>query len=288
MIVVGVLGISMSAIFVKYSSAPSSVTAAYRLLWTVLFLTPSVFLRKKNRSEFLGFVSKDTKTLLLSAVSGVFLAIHFVLWFESLKHTSVASSTSIVCTEVIWVALGYCIFMKGKLSFKAVLCIVMSLGGSIMIAFSDSMGSGNGLKGDLFALAAAIAVAVYMLIGRFARSKVSTTTYTYVVYFSCSLVLVATVLIQRTGLASHGWSPVFVGLLLSVFSTILGHSIFTWCLKFFSPAFVSASKLCEPVVASVFALFLFGEIPALLQVAGGVVTVAGVLLYSLIEKKENH
>lgn len=36
MIVIGVMGISLSAIFVRYSQAPSSVTAAYRLLWTVL------------------------------------------------------------------------------------------------------------------------------------------------------------------------------------------------------------------------------------------------------------
>ena len=39
--------------------------------------------------------------------SGLFLAIHFVLWFESLRHTSVASSTTIVCTEVVWVCLGF-------------------------------------------------------------------------------------------------------------------------------------------------------------------------------------
>ena len=32
MIVIGVLGISLSAIFVKYSTAPSAVTAAFRLL----------------------------------------------------------------------------------------------------------------------------------------------------------------------------------------------------------------------------------------------------------------
>ena len=42
MIVVGVMGISLSSIFVKYSQAPSAVTAAWRLLWTVAFLTPVV------------------------------------------------------------------------------------------------------------------------------------------------------------------------------------------------------------------------------------------------------
>ena len=43
MIVVGIMGISLSAIFVKYSTAPSAVTAAFRLLWTEAFLTPVVF-----------------------------------------------------------------------------------------------------------------------------------------------------------------------------------------------------------------------------------------------------
>jgi drug/metabolite transporter (DMT)-like permease len=78
---------------------------------------------------------------------------------------------------------------------------------------------------------------------------------------------------------------VIVGLLLSVFSTILGHSIFSRCLKFFSPAFVSASKLCEPVVAAILAGFLFGEIPAPLQIAGGVLILGGVLYYSRLENK---
>ena len=69
------------------------------------------------------------------------------------------------------------------------------------------------------------------------------------------------------------------------FSTILGHSIFSWCLRYFSPAFVSASKLCEPVVSAIIAAFIFSEIPTLLQIIGAVLVIGGVLFYSLIEKK---
>ena len=104
MIVIGIFGISLSSIFVKYSDAPSAVTAAFRLLWTVAFLSPVVFGKSKVRKELLRI---SPKMATLSALSGLFLAIHFVLWFESLKYTSVASSTTIVCTEVIWVALGF-------------------------------------------------------------------------------------------------------------------------------------------------------------------------------------
>ena len=280
MIVVGVIGISLSSIFVKYSTAPSAVTAAFRLLWTVVLMTPVVFGKKEVRKELL---SIDKKQGVLSALSGVFLAAHFVLWFESLHHTSVASSTTIVCTEVIWVSLGFVFFMKGRLSGKAMGAIAVTFLGSVLIACADSAAGGLHLYGDTLALLAAIAVAVYTLIGRIVREKVSTTVYTYVVYSACALLLVLTCLVQKQNLLGYGFSPVIVGLLLAIFSTILGHSIFSWCLKYFSPSFVSASKLCEPVVAAIAAGFLFGEMPVLLQVIGSILILGGVLYYSKIE-----
>ena len=283
MIVVGVLGISLSSIFVKYSQAPSAVTAAWRLLWTVLFLTPVVVGKGDVRREL---VQTPVKLVVLSVLSGIFLAIHFVLWFESLKHTSVASSTAIVCTEVIWVCLGFCLFLKGKLMGKAIVAIGVTLVGSLLIAFADS-GSGGGLYGDILSLLAAVAVAVYTLIGRVVREKLSTTVYTYMVYTACVVVLVATCLVQGFGLFAYGWSALIVGCLLAVFSTILGHSIFSWCLKYFSPAFVSASKLCEPVVAAIMAAFLFGEMPGWLQISGGILILGGVLWYSRMEGKQS-
>ena len=284
MIVVGILGISMSAIFVKYSMAPSAVTAAFRLLWTIILMSPVVLGKREVRREL---VTLDKKSVCLSAVSGFFLAIHFVLWFESLQHTTVASSTTIVCTEVIWVALGYCIFMKGKLKGKAIFNIAITFVGSIVIACADSVLGGVHLYGDMLALLAAVAVAVYTLIGRIIREKVSTTVYTYVVYSACAFVLVLTCLVQGYALFDYGISTIIVGALLAIFSTILGHSIFSWCLKYFSPAFVSASKLCEPVVAAIFAAILFGEVPAIPVFVGGAMILGGVLYYSKIETEYN-
>ena len=282
MILVGVIGISLSAIFVRFSQAPSAVTAAYRLLWTVLLLTPVTLGKKQNRQEL---VKTPRKLVFLSVLSGLFLASHFVLWFESLQHTSVASSTTIVCTEVIWVSLGYCLFLGGRLSRKTVTAIIVTLSGSVLIALSDS-GSGGHLRGDILALIAAITESVYTLIGREVRKTLSTTVYTYMVYTACAVVLLVTCLLQGYNLFAYGFSAPIVGLLLAVFSTILGHSVFAWCLKYLSPSFVSASKLCEPVVAAVMAGFLFGEIPVAMQIFGGVLILGGVLYYSRLEQKQ--
>ena len=283
MIVIGVIGISLSSIFVRYSPAPSAVTAAWRLLWTVILMTPVVLGKKQFRRELAGTARR---CILMSCLSGLFLAAHFTLWFESLSHTSVASSTTIVvCTEVIWVSLGFLLFLRGRISRKAALAMAAAVCGSALIAFSDSASDAH-LYGDILALLAALAMAVYMLIGRVMRATMSTSVYTYIVYCACCLVLLALCGVQNAPLLGFGTAPAIIGLLLAVFSTILGHSIFSWCLKYFSPSFVSASKLCEPVAAAILAVFLFQEIPGLLQIVGGILIMGGVYFYSRIERQE--
>jgi len=285
MILVGILGISLSSIFVRYSIAPSPVTAAWRLCWTVLLMTPVVLGKGEIRKELLKVGKKD---LLLSILSGLFLAAHFALWFESLYHTTVASSTTIVCTEVIWVSIGFCLFLGGKLSRKALAAIAITIAGSLLIAWSDSGSGGNHLYGDILSLLAAIAVAIYTLIGRIVRKNLSTSVYTYILYIACALSLLALCATLGNSLTDSlfgfGPSPIIIGAMLALFSTILGHSIFSWCLKYFSPSFVSASKLCEPVAAAALAAVLFGEIPTLLQLLGGAMILGGVLYYSKLER----
>lgn len=272
----GVTGAALSAIFVRFSNAPSIILATYRLLWTVLILTPVVLGKKEFRKEL---HTIDIRTILMCALSGIFLALHFTFWFESLNFTSVASSTAIVCTEVIWVALGYSFFPDGKLSKKAWLCIAVTIIGSLIIALADSSGN-NGLAGDLLSLAAAIFAAVYTIIGRIARRNMTTTSYTYIVYVFCGLSLCLTVFIKDLSFTGYGISAWIVGLLLCVFSTILGHSIFSWSLKYLSPAFISTFKLCQAPIAAVFAFFLFHEVPGLLLITGGIITILGTILYA--------
>lgn len=284
MLTLGLIGISVSSILVRYSQAPSPVTAAIRLCWTVLLLTPAVLLNKTHRNELF---SIDKRTLLLSSASGALLAFHFTTWFESLKHTTVASATIIVCTEMIWVAIGYVIFMHGHVSLSAIGCMSLGFLGSIIIALSDRKGGGDNLKGDIFALVAAIAVGAYTLLGREVRSTVSTAVYTYICYVSCCVFLLLTCLILNYPLFGYGTSPIISGLALAVFSTLMGHSVFSWCLAYFSPAFVSATKLCEPVVAGALAAVLFSEIPSTMQIIGGILVIIGVILYARIEISGN-
>lgn len=277
-----VLCSSMSAPIVRAAQVPSLTTATLRLGWTVLLLLlPTVL---KHKEEIKRLTKRD---FLACGASGFFLAIHFSSWFESLKWTTIASSTVLCSTEVIFVALGFALFLKGKIAKMGILAIVIAFCGSAVLALSDS-GSGTGtnlLLGDGLAVAAAVCVAIYTLIGRVQRGSMSTTVYTFFTYLSCLTTLL--VLDGVTGTPLTGWPlrEYLIGLALAVFCTLLGHSLFSWSLKYLSPPYVSSIKLCEPVASSLIAVFLYQEIPGTVQLLGGGIILAGVLLYTKIEGK---
>lgn len=274
----GVLGASFSSVFVRWSLAPSLVTATGRLGWSVLLLLPSVLLR--HRAELRSASRRD---LLFCALSGLCLALHFTTWFESLKWTSIASSTVLVSTEVVFSALGFALFLKGRVPRLGVLAIALALGGSIQLSLADSGGGAGALKGDVLAVAAALFVAVYTLVGQVQRERQSTTVYTFLTYSACLLVLLTMDAAVGAPILGWGLREVAVGLLLAVFCTLLGHSLFSWSLKWLSPAYVSAAKLCEPIFASVLGLLLFAESIRPLQALGGAAVLGGVLLYTKAE-----
>ena len=142
------------------------------------------------------------------------------------------------------------------------------------------------LCGNLLALAAASAAAVYTLIGRIQRGHLSTTVYTFLTYLACFLTLLLGTAAAGTPLTGYGGREWLIGLALAVLCTLLGHSLFSWCLKYLSPSYVSAAKLCEPVFSSLAAIPLFGEVPGPLQLAGGAAVLGAVLLYTWAEREK--
>lgn len=110
---IGVIAVSTSAILVKVAASPSSVIAFYRLLFSVLFMMP-LFLLK-----YIGEIRHITRRdWLYSIVAGLFLAFHFILWFESLNFTSVASSTVLVTLQPIFAFVGTYFSLRKKYRLK--------------------------------------------------------------------------------------------------------------------------------------------------------------------------
>lgn len=273
----GVFSCSLSSAFVKSMTTPSCVTATYRLFMAVLLLTPYVFWNKNTRKEVLTMSRKD---LLFSALAGVFFAFHLFVWFESLRFTTVASSTVLCNTEVIFAAIGYILFFGKRLKKGEFLAIGVALAGSVIIAMADQGGGHGGLFGDFLALLAAILMAAYTLIGTRQRAHISTTAYTYVLYIASFFTLIG--ITVATGTPMFGYEPKnwFLALCLAIFCNLMGHTVYSWALKYLKPTYVSTAKLAGPVFAASNAVWLFGEIPGLTQILGALVVISGVALYA--------
>ena len=108
-VLLGVVGISASAILVRWSTAPSMVLVMYRMIVAVGLLSPVVLLR--CRDELKALKKKDW---LMSAAAGCCLGLHFTFYFESVRTTSIAAAVVLSDTEVLFVALGSILLLRKK------------------------------------------------------------------------------------------------------------------------------------------------------------------------------
>jgi drug/metabolite transporter (DMT)-like permease len=279
-LVIGVISVSTSAILVKVSSADAGVIAFYRLLFTILLMSPIFLL--KYRGELKKVTPKDWG---YAAAAGFFLAFHFILWFESLNYTSVASSTVLVTLQPLFAFLGTYIFFKEKFSKVALLSGALAISGSVIISWGDFRISGMALWGDLLALLACALVTAYLLFGQNVRKRLSLITYTFIVYMISTIVLFIYVLLKGEKLGPYPKEEWIYFLLLAIIPTLLGHTLFNWSLKWLSTSTISMAILFEPIGAALLAYYLLGEKVIISQVIGGGVILIGIFLFVREERK---
>lgn len=276
-IFIGVLSVSTSAVLVKLAvGVPAAIIANYRLLLAVLIMAPYVFW--KHRDEFKLIKQKDW---ILSAVAGVFLAFHFILWFESLNYTSVASSVVLVTLQPIFAFLGTYLLFGERFSLGAIISMIIALSGSFIISWGDFQIGGMAFFGDMLALLGAVAITIYFLIGQKLRRSLSLMTYTFIVYSMSSVTLVVYNVIMRndfTGYTKNHW---LIFLFLAIVPTFFGHTIFNWALKWLSTSTISMAIVFEPVGASILAYFILGEIVTSSQWLGGFIVIFGLFLFTM-------
>ncbi|MBD8070534.1 DMT family transporter [Bacillus sp. PS06] len=277
---IGVIAVSTSAVLVKLASAPAPVIAFYRLLISTFILLPIFLIKYKHELQF---ISK--RDWLYSLIAGVFLAFHFILWFESLNYTSVTSSTVLVTLQPLFAFIGTYLFFKEKIRFSSVASGILGICGSVIIAWGDFQISGMALYGDVLALIACIMVTAYLLFGQHVRKRLSLITYTFIVYGISSITLFLYVIALQYPLAPYPLNDWMVFLLLAIVPTLLGHSMFNWSLQWLSTSTISIAILFEPVGAAILAYFILGEHVLWTQVIGGLVIIVGISLYLLNERR---
>lgn len=274
-IAIAVTFISTSAVIVKLISAPASVIAMYRLILATVLMLPIVFLyhrgvfNKISRSDW-GY----------ACLAGISLAFHFILWFESLNYTSVASSVVLVTLQPLFAFIGTYLFFKEKLSLPAIIGGLTAIAGSIVISWGDFRLSGMALLGDMLALTACAMITGYLLFGQSLRKRLDLIPYTFIVYGIAAITLVVYNLVLSYPFSGYPGSDWMYFVLLAIFPTLLGHSLLNWSVKWVSVNVIAMSILFEPIGASILAYFVLGETLHIMQWIGGGIILSGLYLFT--------
>jgi drug/metabolite transporter (DMT)-like permease len=277
-VILGIAAVSSASIFIRFAQreAPSLVIAAGRLIPASLILAPPALMR--YRAEYRRLGRRDWG---LVVISGVFLGLHFATWVSSLEYTTVASSAVLVSTSPLVVAVASWLFLHEKIGRPVIVGLVVAMIGGVIVGLSDTSGTArNTLMGDALALAGAITVAGYWLIGRRLRAKISVVPYIAVVYGVAAITLLTMAGVARQTFV--GYSPIIYlwFLLLALVPQLLGHSSFNWALAHLPATFVAVATLGEPIGSSILALFILKETPTVVKIAGVLLILVGIVIAS--------
>jgi drug/metabolite transporter (DMT)-like permease len=279
-LVIGVFAVSTGAIFARLADAPALVIAAYRLGLAALILAPLAWF--KARHEIAALSKQDLK---LAVISGFFLAMHFATWISSLDYTSVANSVVLVNTNPMWVGLLTPFIVKERVRRATVLSIIISVIGGIIIGYGDFATEGKALLGDALALIGSICAAIYLLLGRNLRRKLSLLPYIFICYGSAAVIL--WIIVLCLGLPLSGFSPVTIYAFwgMALISQLTGHTSYNWALKWFSAGLIAVSLLGEPIGATILAYIIFNEGLTAYKVIGGIFILTAIYIAASSEGK---
>lgn len=269
----GIICLSFSAFFLRWSDAPGPVTALYRMIFASLILTPLALPRILK-----GRVTVERKWLRFPLIGGFFSSLDFAFWSLAVGMTTVANATLLGNASPLWVALFALLIFREKLGRLFWAGLGLILGGAVLMMGSDFMLHPSVGLGDILALTSSIFYSGVFLSAQRGRENLDPLTYTWAAVCAtatCLLVIVLLLGYPLTGFPLQTW---LIFLASAIFSQILGFLSTSYALGHLPASIVAPTMIGQPVLTAILAIPLLGEIPGGWQLAGGLLVLGGIVL----------
>jgi len=268
-LLLAVLLVSVGAILVRLAAAPPLAVSFYRMAIASLILLPFAWDGSRRSWPGLG-----QRSWLLLVAAGVSLALHFATWIASLSYTSVAASVLLVNTAPLFAIVLSRLFLHEKPPLAVQIAIPIAMAGAAVIALGDRGSSPASLSGNLLAVAGAVTLATYQVIGRGLRDALPLDAYLLAVWATAMLTLAVLMAAFGTRFGDYPARTWLIFVTLAVVPTLGGHGLANRALRSLPAPTVGLFLLGEPVIASLLALAIFGETPGSATLLGGAVVLA--------------
>ena len=274
------LAIGAAAIFARFAltgTGPLGASALRLIIATVPIALFSLVTRSGQR------LARRSEMLL--ACAGLALAVHFGAWLASLRFTSVAVSTLLVCTSPLWTGLYDWLVLRRPIDARFGAALALAGAGLALVVTRHDVPApipGHALAGDVLALAGGAAIAIYLLIVRAVRESpedgpVAIRSIVLRTYAWAALALGAAALLAGDRAPALDDRVAWFGILaMALVSQLVGHTALNAALREFSPSTVAMSTLLEPVAAALLAAAIFHESASPLMALGGLLILCAI------------
>jgi drug/metabolite transporter (DMT)-like permease len=243
----------------KVISIPSVSIVWYRTLIAVVSLVAYMYYKGS------GF-SISRKTLFKYLLIGVVVAVHWILFFEALKVSTVSVTLTTLASTTLFTSLLEPLFFKKKIVIYEIFFGLIIIAG-LMLIFSFETKYHLGIIYSLFsALGASIFTTVNGIFVAEGGSPIKITMYEMlgaVVIISLFFITTGNLTIENLSLLNSGvetfWLDLTYLLILGVICTAIAFVISVEVMKKLSPYTVSISINMEPIYAIILALIFFGD-----------------------------
>lgn len=261
-----------ASIFIRFISGLDAITIGfYRLLLasSILLLVNLLLKRKK-------VVVQDVSPWRVG-ILGLLLGIHFALFIYSVRITTVINATVLVNTTPVIALIIYCVRNRERPSKVATFGLLTSMTGIFIISALDIKFSISSVMGDLLSLSAAILWAIYLVVGKPLREKSDVLSIMPIIYsIGCITLMILSLISGEFVLPTiNQWIPL-IG--LSIFPTLIGHTLHFSSMKALRPYQTSIFSLLEPLTATVLAFIILNEIPTPPFILGAAIVLIGIFL----------
>jgi drug/metabolite transporter (DMT)-like permease len=257
------------------TGVPPMTMVSMRFLLTTVIL--NVLLRRVEPATRL-----ERANIIPLLVSGLFgVTVYFFFESRGIKLTSASHASLIIAVIPVFTVLAELIFFRTRPTPLGVAGIALSVVGVYFVVRTPGVSLLSGsLAGDLFMFGACLSWVAYMMVSKNLHKRLSDLAITaYQSVFGTAF------LVPLALMEFRQWVPVtpvaILNLLyLAVLSSAVGNFLYMYALSRLGPITVSPYVNMIPVVGVLGGVVLLGETITVLQVAGGVVIIAGVLMVS--------
>jgi len=260
---------STSLVVRSVATVPALVLAFWRMftasgmLWSYSVIRPAGKLSPINKKRII--------------FAGIFLGCHFACFFLGIRNTSIANATLLGCMAPIFTVF-ISIFQKKKINKMTYVGLIIAIiGGGIVQSGDISLNSAN-LFGNSIALLSALFLAITFVLAEEIRQETANVVYGRSLFFVASITVLFIAATAGDSILNFKPGDIPWFLFLGLVPSIFGHNLLNYAVKYITPTAVSSVPLGEPIIASLFALLLFGEAIPFGALLGGPIVLIGVYI----------